>query len=90
VTDQRLAPTAQAPEAGTRSGNPWSDLITAYRNGPHELFGPIIIRALQADIRTAAESLRPPAGALVTADDIQDELRNAREGAPLDDTVRRG
>jgi hypothetical protein len=75
LTPARGVPPQQpTPSSAAQPGDRWSSLIADYREGPRPLFGPIIVRRLQAEIRTAADHLRPPAGTMLSADDIQDEL----------------
>jgi hypothetical protein len=53
--------------------DPWHELITAYREGPRQLYAPVILGLLESQINGAARRLRPPVST-ITGEDIRQEL----------------
>ena len=72
---QTLAATemAVATDVAQYSPDPWYDLITAYREGPRQLYAPVILGLLETQIEGAARRLHPPV-ATITGEDIRQEL----------------
>jgi hypothetical protein len=64
---------AIATDVAQDSSDPWHDLITAYREGPRQLYAPVILGLLESQIERAARRLRPPV-ATITGEDIRQEL----------------
>jgi hypothetical protein len=72
-THQR--PLARATEAFPVEPDPnsWRSLLIAYREGPRQLYAPVILGLLEGQIASTARRLRPPVPGL-TDEDIRQEL----------------
>ena len=53
--------------------NSWRSLLVAYREGPRQLYAPVILGLLDGQIAATARRLRPPVPG-VTDEDIRQEL----------------
>lgn len=64
---------AVVPGVAQISPEPWHELITAYREGPRQLYAPVILGLLESQIDGVARRLRPPVST-ITGEDIRQEL----------------
>ena len=75
MIETQQPPLARPTEAFPAEPDPnsWRSLLIAYREGPRQLYAPVILGLLESQIASTARRLRPPVPRL-TDEDIRQEL----------------
>jgi hypothetical protein len=75
VIETQQPPLARPTEAFPVEPDPnsWGSLLIAYREGPRQVYAPVILGLLEGQIAATAQRLRPPVPGL-TAEDIRQKL----------------